>query len=119
MKRNRFIFWAPRILPILFLLFMALFSLDVFDSCSGWDCALGLLIHNIPALILLIVLLVSWKYEIVGAVAFIFAGLLYLFFVFFNIAKTGFEWYYLAWAAQISGVAFFIGIMFLLGWMKK
>jgi hypothetical protein len=30
-----------------------------------------------------------------------------------------FEWYKVAWAVQLSGPAFFVGIMFLLGWFKK
>ena len=36
-----------------------------------WVC----LIHNIPALLLAIIVWISWKYEIVGGVAFILAGL--------------------------------------------
>ncbi len=75
--------------------------------------------HNIPVFILLTILLISWKHEIVGGIAFILAGILYIAFILMNVITTGFEWYYLAWAVQISGIAFFIGIMFLVGWSKK
>ena len=75
--------------------------------------------HNIPTIILLIALIISWKYEIVGGIGFIIAGILYIGFIIANLIKTGFEWYYLAWAMQISGVAFLIGILFLIGWFKK
>jgi hypothetical protein len=36
-----------------------------------------------------------------------------------KIAKTGFEWYYLVWILQIAGIAFLIGILFVVGWLKK
>ena len=56
-KVNKFIFWTPRILAILFILFLAMFSLDVFESASGFgEILVGLFIHNIPAMILLVVL---------------------------------------------------------------
>jgi len=116
---NRIIIWLPRILSIVFILFLFLMSFDVFESSSGiGETLLGFLIHNLPALVLLIVLIISWKYEIVGGIAFIFAGLLYAIFIVFNILKTGFEWYSLAWILQISGVAFLIGILFVISWKK-
>ena len=95
-------------------------SLDVFEGNYGfWGTILGLFMHNIPAFVLLAVLLISWKYEIVGGVAFILAGIIYIAMILMNILKTGFEWYYLTWAVQISGVAFLIGILFLIGWFRK
>ncbi len=93
-----------------------LFSLDVFDMNLGFlGTIIGLLIHNIPAFCLLIILIISWKREIVGGIAFILAGLLYVVLV----MRNPFELYYLVWAVQISGTAFFIGILFLVGWSKK
>jgi hypothetical protein len=62
------------------------------------------------------VLLVSWKYEVVGGVAFIVAGFVYIAWL---ATRNPFEWYMLSWAAQISGFAFLIGILFLIGWRKK
>ena len=116
-KVSRFLYWTPRILSILFLCFLAIFSLDVFDSCKGvMDCALGLFMHNIPVLVLLVVLIISWKYEIVGGIAFILAGLLYISLLFFN---PEFEWYMLSWSLTIAGPAFFVGILFLLNWFRK
>jgi len=119
-KVNRFIFWTPRILSILFIIFLALMSLDIFEGNYGfWGTVLGLFMHNIPAIILLIVLIISWKREIVGGIAFVLGGILYITLLLINSLKTGFEWYYLLWAVQISGIAFFIGILFLIGWRKK
>lgn len=115
-KINKFIDWTPRILSIVFILFLMLFSLDIFDLQLGfWGTILGLFMHNIPALLLLIILIISWKHEIVGGIAFILAGILYI----ILLMRNPFEWYYLAWAAQISGIAFLIGILFLINWHKK
>ncbi len=116
-KVGKFVYWTPRILAMVFIAFLALFSLDVFDTGLGfWGTLLGLFMHNIPALILLAVLVISWKREIVGGVVFILAGLLY---IFFGIKNAG-DWRMtLVWSAQISGVAFAIGGFFLAGWIKK
>lgn len=95
-------------------------SLDVFSSeLSFWQTVLALFMHNIPTLILLVVLLISWKYEIVGGIGFILAGIVYMAFILITVIKTGFEWYYLSWVVQIGGIAFFIGILFLVGWSRK
>ena len=119
-KTSKLIFWTPRVLSILFILFLVLMSLDIFgNNYTFWETAVGLFMHNIPALILLVLLIISWKYEIVGGIGFILAGVLYISVILTNVTKTGFEWYYLAWAAQISGIAFLIGILFLVGWKKK
>ena len=115
-KINRFVYWTPRILSIIFIFFLALMSLDVFSSELGfWQTVVGLFMHNIPALILLVVLLISWKYEIVGGIAFILAGLLYI----IILMRNPFEWYMLSWSLIIAGPAFLIGILFLLNWKFK
>jgi hypothetical protein len=75
--------------------------------------------HNIPVFILMAILIISWKYEIVGGIAFILAGIFYITQLLVTAITTGFEWYYLSWAVQISGIAFLIGILFLMNWFKK
>lgn len=120
-KIGRWLYWTPRILSIIFVIFLALMSLDVFELNAGfWGTTLALFLHNIPALVLLIVLILSWsKYEIIGGITYILGGLLYIILNLINIFQTGFEWYYLAWMLEISGIAFLIGILFLLNWYKK
>ncbi len=98
---------------------MALFSLDVISpELSFWQIVVGLFIHNIPAFILLAVLLISWKYEIVGGVAFILAGILYVGIMLTNMLRNSFEWYMLSYSLIIAGPAFLIGILFILNWLK-
>lgn len=113
---NKGLYWTPRVIGIIFVLFLALMSLDVFGPGQDfWQTTGALVLHLIPALILLAVLLVSWKYEIVGGVGFILAGLVYIGLLF----ASPFEWFKVVWALQISGIAFLVGILFLVGWKKK
>lgn len=114
---NKLIYWTPRILGILFVIFLMIFSLDVFEpGLTGWQIAIGLFMHNIPALILLLILIISWRYEIVGGVTFILAGLVYILLLAMN---PNFEWYMLSWSLIIAGPAFLIGILFIINWRKK
>jgi hypothetical protein len=66
-RGNKYVTWTLRIILIITLLFWALFSLDVFDEDLGfWDTLLGLLMHNIPSFIMIVILIISWKWENVG-----------------------------------------------------
>ena len=114
---NKFLYWTPRILSILLILFLTLFSFDIFDMNLGfWGTILGLLIHNLPSIILSIIIYISWKHEIVGGIAFILSGLLYIIFG----IKSGIAWYIaLSWSLIIAGPAFLIGTLFFINWYKK
>ncbi|HCC23532.1 TPA: hypothetical protein DF272_05160 [Candidatus Falkowbacteria bacterium] len=115
-RSDRFIYWTPRILSALFILFLALFSLDIFDlNLDFWGTLLGLFMHNLPSIFLLIILFISWRYELVGAIAYCLGGIIYI----ILLLQNPFEWYMLGWAVQISGVAFFISVLFFLGWRHK
>jgi hypothetical protein len=93
-----------------------MFSLDVFENgLSIGQTLIALFMHNVPALILLTVLIISWKREIVGGIVFILAGLLYI----LSLAVSSrFEWYMLSWSATIAGPAFIVGILFLINWKR-
>jgi hypothetical protein len=77
--KKKLLYWIPRILGILAILFMMMFSLDCFEN-AGKDALICLLMHNIPALIIVIVLIVAWKWELIGGILFVvasFAGAIY------------------------------------------
>ena len=70
----RILYWIPRIFTILAILFMMMFSLDVFGSNESTGRKLpGLLIHNIPVLILTGILVIAWIWEVAGGILFILA----------------------------------------------
>jgi hypothetical protein len=107
-----------RILGILFICFITLFSLDVFDGTSPiWYQILGFLIHSIPSIILLAVLLLAWKYETIGGVLYIIAGFGLLLLYVISAIKE-FHFYLIIWAIEIASPAFIIGIIFLVSAYK-
>lgn len=79
----KIIHWAPRVAAILIIFFVSLFSLDVFEmEASPLELLGGFLMHNIPAIGMLVLLFLAWKRPVVGFVAFLVAAALFaLFFV--------------------------------------
>lgn len=68
--------WLPRIICILTILFVSVFALDAFTpELTIWQQLSGFIMHLIPSFILLVILLVAWKWEYVGGIIFIFIGL--------------------------------------------
>lgn len=66
--------WFARILAALAILFMVMFSFDVFGGNAPIGRQLlGFLVHNIPAFVLIVALVIAWKNEITGGVIFILA----------------------------------------------
>ena len=71
--------WAPRILLVLFALFLTVFSLDVFEhGKDAAELAVGLFLHNLPSLLLLATVAAAWRREWLGAVVCATMSLLYV-----------------------------------------
>ena len=81
MKKETVVYWLPRVIAILFIIFLTLFSFDVF-SMEGtvMQKTLGFLIHNIPVFIFILLLFFSWKRERIGGTLFIVAAIFFTFF---------------------------------------
>ena len=108
---KQLLFWIPRLLTVLFAVFISLFAFDVFESgYSFWETVLALLIHLIPTGIVLLILLIAWRWEWVGTVLFIGLGLLYL------LGTPNQHW---SAHLLISGPLFVIGSLFLANWWYK
>jgi hypothetical protein len=61
--------WIARILMIGFILFLTMFSLDVFDiEATLLEQLGGFVMHSIPSLVLVAVLLVSWRNPLLGGI---------------------------------------------------
>jgi hypothetical protein len=68
--------WFARILAVLSILFMIMFSFDSFGGNESFGRQLlGFMKHNIPAFVLIVSLVAAWRYEIAGGVLFILAFL--------------------------------------------
>ncbi len=109
---KRILFWSPRALSILFALFISMFALDVFGEGYGfWNTILAFAIHLIPTAIIVMLLVVAWRLEWIGGVAFlILAG----FYVFMAWGKFPLSVYFV-----ISGPMVLISILFFANWKYR
>jgi len=74
--KEKILFWTPRILAILAILFMMLFSMDCFGgNYTLREQLLCFVMHNIPAYILILALILAWKKEMAGGILFLLAAL--------------------------------------------
>ena len=102
--------WTPRVLGIAVALFLAAFALDVFGEGRGaLQTAVALLLHLIPAFLVLAAVAVAWRYPWVGAI------------VFLGLAAT-----YAAstlrrpdWILVIAGPLALVGALFALSWFVQ
>jgi hypothetical protein len=109
---QRILFWAPRVLGILFALFVSLFALDVFGTGYGfWETTLALLIHLIPVFALLIALAIAWRWEWVGALVFLGFAVWYL--------VQAWGQFPLSVYLVMAGVPFVVGVLWLIDWLYK
>lgn len=70
--KSKLLQWIPRIITILAVLFMMLFSLDCFEE--GYPLGqkmICFLMHNIPSFVCIMALYIAWKWELIGGVIFI------------------------------------------------
>ena len=77
METNIKIFhWLPRIMCIIAILFISLFAADSFSpELTIWQQLLAFSIHLIPSFVLIIFLIIAWKWELIGGIIFILIGL--------------------------------------------
>jgi len=78
--KMKILYWSPRILAIVAILFMMMFSLDCFEEEVTKDILICLLMHNLPAFIIIGILVVAWKWEMIGGILFLVAFLAGCFF---------------------------------------
>jgi hypothetical protein len=115
---KRALFWAPRALSIAFVAFLSLFAMDVFGHHLGfWRTAQALTMHLIPSFVLIVALILAWRWEWIGAATYAVAGLLYVIWV-VSMSRPVPPASRLIWALSIAGPAFLIAALFLANWLK-
>jgi len=113
------LFWTPRILSIVFIVFLSLFALDVFEGHLGfWQTALALIMHLIPVFVLTAALLLAWRWEWIGTALYAAAGLLYVAWV-VSMSRPVSPAMRVTWILTIAGPAFVIAGLFWANWMQR
>ena len=112
MSTKRVLFWTPRVLGILFAIFVSMFALDVFDQGYGlWQTILALLLNLVPMYLVVIGLVIAWRWELVGAILFIALAVLY--------GAWGWGRQPLVAYFFISGPLTLVGVLFLFNWIYR
>lgn len=109
MSKEKIIRWTPRILSIYLVSILYLLSVDVFEIEAPWtELLLGFLMHNIPAFILTLVIILAWRRPWIGAIVFGLAGIFYAVFMLIQVGLVSIlAMVSLSLPALISSVMFF------------
>ena len=84
-SKNKILFWLPRMLCILAILFVSMFALDAFDpGLSAWQQIKAFLIHLVPSFILFLLLVLAWNKELIGGIVFTIIGLFFTPFIYIH-----------------------------------
>ncbi len=110
---KRVLFWTPRVLCILFALFLGWFALlEVFGEGYGsGETIVPVLMHLVPVHIVVIVLVIAWRREWVGAILFTVQGLSYILVVLGRL-----RW---SFTFVVGGLLVLVGVLFLFNWKYR
>lgn len=74
-----FLLWTPRLLLIVFALFLVLFSFDVFgEGKSTAEIAVDFAKHIVPSMVLGLVVFAAWRREWIGALVCLVLAVVYI-----------------------------------------
>ncbi len=117
----KFLHWTPRIICILAILFISLFSLDAFSPYLTLQQQIAaFLMHMIPSFVLIALLLIAWKWELIGGIIFTLIGLGFSPFIFMhNYNMTHNFWHCINVVLIINLPFVIVGILFIISHYKK
>ena len=122
MKPTILIFhWVPRTLCILAILFVSMFALDAFEpGMPLWQQIGGFFMHLIPSFVLILFLIIAWKWELIGGIMFMIVGLGFLPFIYMmNYHMSHSVWVSLGVVLMINLPFILVGIFFILSHFLK
>ena len=68
--------WLPRIICILAILFISVFAIDAFEpGLTIWHQLGAFMMHLMPSFVLLALLVVAWRWELIGGILYTIIGL--------------------------------------------
>jgi hypothetical protein len=112
-KSARWLYWAPRVLSILFIAFVSIFALDEIGGHGLWQTVIGLTVHLIPSFVLVFALILAWRWEWIGAVLYAAAGMFHVVWASEHLLRP------LIPILTIAGPAVVISALFLVNWLKR
>ena len=112
---KQLLFWSPRVICILAILFISKFAADAFEQGLS-----AVLIHLIPSFVLITFLIVAWKWEFIGGIIFTLIGLGFAPFIFMlNYNRNHSIWISLQIILVITFPFIVVGILFIVSHLLK
>ncbi len=120
-KSIKLVHWTPRVLCILAILFVSMFALDSFSpNYTIWQQLKAFFIHLIPTYILILFLIIAWKWEIIGGLMLIIFALGFTPFIYtHNYAMNHSVWISLSIILMINFPFVITGGLFILSHFLK
>jgi hypothetical protein len=121
-RRLKILYWLPRVIGILAILFISVFALDAFNpEKTFWNQIGDFIMHLIPSLILTLILIIAWRREFIGGILFTLLGIGFTPFIYnHNYAMNQSVGMSLLIVLMITFPFILIGVLFLLHhYLKK
>jgi len=117
----RIIHWIPRILCMLAILFISMFALDSFvPGMALWQQVSAFMIHLIPSFVLVLFLVIAWRWELAGGTLFMITGFGFMPFIYMmNFHMNHSVWLSLEAILVINVPFILVGILFILSRFLK
>lgn len=104
-QRSKVLQWLPRVLGVLYALFLSMFAFDSWEGVSSfWEGLLGFFIHLMPVYVVAFALVAGWRWPRLGGVLFLLLA------VGFTVA---FNWREVVTLALLGAPLVLIGALFL------
>lgn len=111
-RKKGWLFWTPRVLCVLLAIFIS--PLNLFYAPAGlglWRTLLELFRYLLPSSIILLLLVVAWRWEWAGAIGFFVVSAV-------CVARDADRMQWVSYL-EVSGPLLLIAVLFLAGWRQK
>jgi hypothetical protein len=106
------IIWTPRVICVVAALFMFLFAFDAFNHNYALSVAIAEFLNKLlPVFIIILLLLLSMRWALVGSILFNLIGLSY---IIYNWGEFSFVSYF-----GVTVPLFVVGVFFLVNWIFR
>ena len=117
----KFLHWTPRILVILAILFVRMFAFDSFSpERTPLQNTLAFLMHLVPSFVLLVILIIAWRWEKIGGIILMTVGIIFSVSIFMlNFKRNHSIWLSLLIVLMLCIPFVVAGVLFIVSDYKK
>ena len=112
-KGQKIFYWLPRVAGIICAVFCFVLAFGVFaeEDWTPLEKTIGFLMQLIPFLIMIILLLIAWKWEFIGGISYVILGIAIIAYMILFRPEIWYNTFIL------SGPLFFVGLLFIIHYL--